>query len=255
MALRHRLGPLLMGMSLSTAALSVSASQPEPDPERLAERLMQNETGGVREQLAWWSPHEPFPSLGIGHFIWIPAGVSVPFEAQFPQWVRFAVEHGERVPRWLQAERAPWSSREAFYADPRRAQLLDWLERTRSLQARFVMTRFQTRWRQACAAQPDCAVLDQRVKTLWQQPGGAYALLDYVNFKGLGDNAKARYAGQGWGLIQVLRAMPSDRVSVPAFVAAAHKVLQRRIAHAPRDESRWWPGWKKRLDRYVEEAE
>ncbi len=252
MALRHLLGPLLMGWSLSAAALSISTAP--IDLDRLARQLALHETGGRLENLAWWSPAEPFPSLGIGHFIWLPTGVKVPFEAQFPQWVHFAVEHGERVPQWLRAERAPWASQEAFYADPRRTQLLRWLAKTQRLQARFVVERFRERWDRACEAQPDCARLDQRLARLWRVPGGRYAVLDYVNFKGLGDNVKARYAGQGWGLIQVLRAMDDRAQPVPAFVAAAKHVLRRRVENAPRDETRWLPGWEKRLDHYLKET-
>ncbi len=231
--------------------MAFSVSMAPVDVDHLARQLAQHETGGMRENLAWWSPHEPFPSLGIGHFIWLPENVVVPFEAQFPQWVRYARQQGVAVPAWLQAPHAPWASRKAFYADPRRKALLSWLAATQRLQAQFVMERFLHRWVRACASQPDCALLDRRLQRVWRTPGGAYAVLDYSNFKGLGDYGKERYGGKGWGLIQVLRAMPSGSDPLPAFVAAAKAVLRQRIENAPKDESRWWPGWERRLDHYL----
>ena len=39
----------------------------------VAERIFQNETGGVRNNLVDWNDGENFPSLGIGHFTWFKA--------------------------------------------------------------------------------------------------------------------------------------------------------------------------------------
>jgi hypothetical protein len=82
---------------------------------------------------------------------------------------------------------------------------------------------------------------------------GVYALLDYVNFKGEGVEPGERYRGEGWGLLQVLQAMPGDPADPrDAFADAAGIVLARRVANAPpeRDEGRYLPGWLARLDTY-----
>ena len=83
---------------------------------------------------------------------------------------------------------------------------------------------------------------------------GPYALMDYVNFKGEGVNPTERYSGQGWGLLQVLEAMPATGGPLDGFVKAADQVLTRRVANSPRarDESKWLPGWRSRLQTYLD---
>jgi hypothetical protein len=80
-------------------------------------------------------------------------------------------------------------------------------------------------------------------------------MIDYVNFKGEGFNSDARYNGQGWGLAHVLleMKMPDDpKKALDEFVSAAERVLERRVAHAPRPdiEAKWLNGWKNRLRQY-----
>ena len=85
------------------------------------------------------------------------------------------------------------------------------------------------------------------------QNNGVYALVDYVNFKGEGISPKERYKNLGWGLAQVLENMDTNNKNVmQAFVNSAERMLSRRVANAPRDESRWLPGWRKRLNTYLE---
>ncbi len=83
-------------------------------------------------------------------------------------------------------------------------------------------------------------------------PGGIYALIDYVNFKGEGTLETERYHGRGWGLLQVLEGM-TDGPATQAFAASADRVLTERVANSPpeRRESRWLPGWKSRVATYA----
>jgi hypothetical protein len=87
-------------------------------------------------------------------------------------------------------------------------------------------------------------------------PEGTFCLIDYVNFKGEGTNAKERYKGQGWGLLQVLQAMGESPSSHTAwnvqFSEAAKRVLSRRVANAPpeRNERQWLKGWHSRCESY-----
>ncbi|MEE3116481.1 MAG: hypothetical protein VX339_00125, partial [Pseudomonadota bacterium] len=95
------------------------------------------------------------------------------------------------------------------------------------------------------------------LKALAATPGGIYALMDYVNFKGEGLSRMERYKGQGWGLLQVLLAMEADTAGEPAldrFREAAATVLKRRAANAenPIERERWLEGWLKRLESYRE---
>ena len=84
-------------------------------------------------------------------------------------------------------------------------------------------------------------------------PNGLYALIDYVNFKGEGSNPRERYRGQGWGLLQVLEQMDEHADDdMKEFARSADFVLTRRVANADRDESRWLPGWRKRLQTYLQ---
>jgi hypothetical protein len=81
---------------------------------------------------------------------------------------------------------------------------------------------------------------------------GRYALVDYVNFKGEGSRPEERYAGQGWGLAQVLAEMRGGLPANVDFAGAAARVLERRVQNAPneRREQRWLPGWMRRVDSY-----
>jgi len=93
---------------------------------------------------------------------------------------------------------------------------------------------------------------------LGQTPGGVYALMDYVNFKGEGLSETERYEGEGWGLLQVLQAMDTSPGLRPLdrFREAAGRVLTRRaqLAEQEIERERWLPGWLRRLETYREPA-
>jgi hypothetical protein len=89
---------------------------------------------------------------------------------------------------------------------------------------------------------------------------GMYALIDYVNFKGEGVLKTERYAGQSWGLLQVLEEMhgiESGPEALQEFCKAARAVLARRVMNAPkeRNEQKWLPGWEKRINTYCSSEE
>jgi hypothetical protein len=95
----------------------------------------------------------------------------------------------------------------------------------------------------------------QKVRLLLRSPEGTYAIIDYINFKGEGTSSQERYQNQGWGLLQVLQAMPSnltEKQAVNAFVEAAKQVLKQRVENSPpeRGEERWLKGWSNRLNTY-----
>ena len=97
------------------------------------------------------------------------------------------------------------------------------------------------------------ALIESRFHQLASNEIGMYSLIDYVNFKGEGVSALERYAGEGWGLLQVLQEMNTEEVSVNlAFSIACDQVLTRRVANSPqRDiEQKWLAGWRKRCSTY-----
>jgi hypothetical protein len=227
----------------------------------LGQRVFRNETGGDPDRLVWWNQGEQFASLGIGHFIWYPEGQQGPFQETFPDLLRHLAGSGRRLPPWLATvppPPCPWPTRQSLRADARSqrvGELRELLSSTFPEQSRFLVTRLEGSLpRMLESLGPVQAErLRQRFYRVAAQPGGLYALLDYVNFKGDGTRPTERYRGEGWGLRQVLEAMPDAGDALAGFRQAARQVLTRRVANSPpeRDEQRWLPGWLRRLESYV----
>jgi len=240
-------------------ALGQSIQLSESQAERIGRRLWQNESGGTIAGLTAWNDGEEFASLGIGHFIWYPAGKQGPFEESFPPLVRYLVSQGASVPEWLaEAGACPWSSRAQFLADqqaPRMKQLRALLAGTIGLQARFAALRLERALPKMLEAAPaqDRDKIQKNFDRLAAEPAGPYILVDYVNFKGEGTLESERYHGEGWGLLQVLQEMGNGSAKAE-FARAADKVLTRRVANSPvaRGEKRWLPGWRNRVRTYAE---
>ena len=240
------------------------------DYEWIASRVAENETGGQARYLTYWGAGEDFPSFGIGHFIWFPAGVDAPFDETFPALVRFLREQPDipDMPQWLRDLApfdAPWSDKTTFdeaLMSSESSSLRRWLEATAAWQARFIVHNFETRWDNLELPEPDKARLTALLQQLFETSEGTFAVIDYFNFKGLGDNPRERYQGQGWGLVQVLGDVASQGDAEPEkdlvahFSHAAAERLRQRVALSPveRNEIRWLPGWQKRLAKYSAEA-
>ena len=252
---------LLLFASTLSAVASISLSAAET--RRLGRRVWQNECNGTLAGLTSWNAGENFASLGIGHFIWYPKGLRGPFEESFPKFVVFAVGRGARLPENLVLkESCPWNSRAEFNQaneTTRMKELRQFLANTVNLQAEFLVERLQESIPKMLAeATPDRrARVRQQFDRVAKSPGGYYALVDYVNFKGEGVLATERYAGQGWGLLQVLEGMSQESTGPEAarnFAESAKRVLTTRVRNSPpdRNESRWLPGWINRINTYVQ---
>ncbi len=260
-----RLG--FFSLALITLAHCVSAPASGPAPaasrltpaqiDRVGQRIWQNECAGSVEGLTSWNSGEDFASLGIGHFIWYPAGRRGPFEESFPPLARYLNQTGIPTPAWM-AGPCPWPDRAAFLADknePRQRELRALLSRTVRQQTEFIMIRSRAALpKMLSAAGANAGRVRHHYELLSATPEGAFALIDYVNFKGEGVAASERYHGEGWGLLQVLETMqarsPADAPS--AFADASVQVLTRRVRNAPaaRNEERWLPGWRNRCLSY-----
>lgn len=248
-------GLLLWGLLGAGQAWALQLS--EARARAIGERIWHNEGAGKIENLTVWNRGEDFPSFGIGHFIWYPAGVEGPFTESFPQLLEY-LQRSTELPAWLnRTPDAPWPDRQTFYAaidSPEMQQLRRLLQQTMAQQTAFIIQRLEAalpRMLAGLATAQERQRVERRFYAVAQQANGLYALIDYVNFKGEGISAQERYRGQGWGLLQVLQAMADDAAPLPAFVEAADRVLTRRVDNAPRDESRWLPGWRKRLQTYL----
>ena len=230
----------------------------------VGQRIYQNECASRPACLVHWNEGEAFPSLGIGHFIWYPTGVEEPFVESFPGLIESYRQGGIPMPEWLanlDPFHAPWPNREAFLAEAdslRVAELRMLLETTQGQQAAHIFERAQRAMTDVVNAAPAAERLriQQHLNALSQTPGGVYALIDYVNFKGEGLAQTERYQGEGWGLLQVLQTMDesAEASSLDLFREAADKVLTRRaeLAVNPIERERWLPGWRNRLATYRE---
>ncbi len=224
-------------------AVPASADRTLPEPAeatlaRLGERIYGNECGHRPDCLTSWNAGEDFPSLGIGHFIWYQAGQDAPFEETFPRLLAFLQDQGVGLPDWLAAAdkaESPWASREHFYAEFSGSQMLQLrqlLAVTQPQQTRFIVARFYASIDGLVAAAPEGqqeAVLN-RIHALANadSPYGLYALVDYIHFKGTGLNPNERYQDEGWGLLQVLLAIPDADPGPGQFCAR-----RRAAAAAP----------------------
>jgi hypothetical protein len=255
--------PWLVLVLLSLVAHASAAINLSPaETRRIGNKIWQNECGGTVAGLTAWNAGENFASLGIGHFIWYPKGVRGPFDESFPKFVDFASSRGTKLPTVATAkDGCPWSSRAEFNAAAQSTpmkELRAFLARTVDLQAEFLVHRLREALPKMLAegGAANHAQIQERFDHVAGTANGCYALVDYVNFKGEGVLATERYAGQGWGLLQVLEGMKQDasgREAVKSFAESAKAVLKNRVRNSPpeRNEAHWLPGWLKRVDTYV----
>ena len=230
----------------------------------IGQQIFHNECAGQFRCLVHWNDGEAFPSFGIGHFIWYPKDVEAGFVESFPTLIDYMAQRQRSIPDWLRKLRpfdAPWADQAAFDAvenSPQIAELREFLAGTQGIQAEFIFRRAQASLKTVVEAAPSARQLavSNHLGQLSQTPGGVYALVDYVNFKGEGLAVSERYKGEGWGLLQVLQAMPEQSAGsvLQQFREAADTVLTRRaeLATQAREREQWLPGWRKRLNTYRE---
>jgi hypothetical protein len=75
-----RLTSFFIGPALLSSCASASVSLTPAQLQRVGLRIWQNECAGSVAGLTSWNAGEDFASLGIGHFIWYPAGRRGPQE-------------------------------------------------------------------------------------------------------------------------------------------------------------------------------
>lgn len=231
----------------------------DAEADRIGRKIWRNECAGTKDGLTSWNKGEDFPSLGIGHFIWYPAGKRGPFQESFPGLKDYLQSQGVKLPVWLaEAKACPWKDRADFMADfngPRLSGLRDLLASTVGLQARYAALRLEAALPKMLESAP--AAQREKIRANFYRvanaPGGLYPLMDYVNFKGEGTSPTERYQGEGWGLLQVLAGMPESGSPAAAFARSADRVLTRRVELSPpaRGEKKWLAGWRNRVSSYA----
>ncbi|MBK8452232.1 MAG: hypothetical protein WAQ53_06005 [Thiofilum sp.] len=230
---------------------------------KIGEQIFQNESGGSVSNLVHWNDGENFASMGIGHFTWYPTGRAARFGNTFPQLLDHLERNGVQLPAWVRQARhtgAPWRSKAELMRAKNTAQVKELqtiLFQTRELQAQYIVDRTRLAMPKLVRTSPAHLrpLVAQNLNVLANTPGGWYAIIDYVNFKGEGLNRSGGYRGQNWGLLQVLETMrPAQpgQDALNAFADAAMQVLQRRVNNAPNGsgEERWLAGWSRRINTY-----
>ncbi len=247
------------GCATAPAEAPVIDGISEATARKIGQRVWQNECGGTVSGLTSWNTGENFASLGIGHFIWYPAGPKGPYEESFPAVIKHLGTKGVKIPAWLaSADVCPWQDRKSFLAQKdsvRMKELRNLLANTVPLQAEVLAKRFLDGTKKIISAAPSSErkQIQQRIQHLAAVPAGLYGMMDYVNFKGEGTNPSERYQGKGWGLLQVLQEMsgaPEGTAATKEFAQAAQRTLERRIQLAPKKEDQWRAGWMARCAGY-----
>jgi hypothetical protein len=251
---------VVLSACMPAASAAVGGNLSAAQKTAIGKKIWQNECAGTVAGLTTWNAGEEFPSMGIGHFIWYPAGFNGRFDESWPKFAVFARQRGAKLPAVALERHSPWRSKAEFQKDfngQRLTALRKWLAANVALQTDFIIVRSRAALPKMLAAAP--ASERARIAANYQKVAttahGTYALIDYVNFKGEGTKLTERYQGRGWGLLQVLGEMkdvPSGAAAASEFAAAAKRVLSRRIANSPpaRGEKRWEPGWHNRCTTY-----
>lgn len=250
-----------------TVASAAESVRIELSPEQkicLEKMIYLNECGNKPEYLVHWRDDENFPSLGIGHFIWYSSDHDAPYQETFPALIQFLKEQGAVPPSWVEGT-MPWRDREAFEKDfqsERVIELRNFLDNTRALQTEFIIKRMEQilpNMLEACRKEKR-PMIEKKFYTVANAPGGMFAMIDYVNFKGEGILLSERLGGYGWGLLQVLDEMKmpddQDKDVLGEFVAAAERTLQTRAENMPGldHKSKVLAGWKNRVRGYLKIA-
>jgi hypothetical protein len=237
--------------------------------KKIAEKIWHNECRGTIAGLTSWNEGEDFASLGIGHFIWYPQDKKGVFKDTFPSLLSFLENQGKKIPSGILkkgSSACPWNSRAEFLKESSSKKMLtlrNFLADTVDLQAIFMVQRLVKAlplMLQKLPFQKQTHIKKQFYR-IARSPGGLYALIDYVNFKGEGMVAHEQYKGHRWGLLQVLektKGVALGRAALQDFAKAAKDVLVERVAHASHDvrekEEKWLKGgWGDRLKTYMNE--
>jgi hypothetical protein len=234
--------------------LSLQAFFPNEEKMSVLENKIKKNETSLQDKVIYWHLHEPFPYLGLGRFIWFPKDSNFSYEEDFPRLLKFMKDSGHKLPEWLGKEfSCPWSSRQEFENDQKKQlELKQLLESGINLQIKFLVTHsFETFEKIVDSFDESCkSLMINKLEKLLEDPRGLYALIDYCQFKGSGLNEKEFKDGRGFGLKQVIEALPQDSLNVESFVKTAKDILKERAKNSHGHDEKWLSSWINRLDRY-----
>ncbi|HGZ71330.1 MAG TPA: hypothetical protein ENK74_07990 [Nitratifractor sp.] len=254
---------LLFASSLFGGQIELS----KKDAAKIAHKVWLNEGAGKKSYLVWWNRGEEFASCGIGHFIWFTKDKPMWFFHAFPAMLEYITKKGAKPPKWL-TPNTPciWNSYEEWQRakrlnSPKMVELTNFLNRTKTLQAQFMVHRLSKAYPKLLSYaknNKERAKIEKNFQKLLYRngkidPQGAYCLIDYTNFKGDGTLESERYQGYGWGLYQVLLHMDSsNRNKYRAFANSVRFILDRLIKVSPPERRlyRFRKGWFNRIKTY-----
>ena len=248
---------VFFGLLFDATAMKIKISKEEVS--NIGYKIYKNECSLKPENLTHWNEGEKFASMGLGHFLWYPAGSKQMHGATFPKLLTFLKQNKVKLPAWLNNnyQSCPWPNMHSFNRDLnsyKMRTLRKLLQDTLYQQTLFIIYRFNSSIPRLLQAAKDNGT-EKHVKVqlyrIAKSYMGMYVLIDYANFKGTGTN---KGSGQ-WGLLQVLENMKGTEVGRRAcydFAKSAAYVLKIRVGNAKNkaQEIKWYPGWMKRLETY-----
>lgn len=237
---------------LLSLLLSLNFSMPSDEKMSSLQSKLKNHEAYAEQRLIKWNLHEPYPYLGIGHFIWFPKDQNFPVVEDFPKLLKFFQTEGVELPSWLSSTYGcPWTSRTEFEDDKTKPhQLRTLLETTYNLQVKYLVSHSFETLEKIVLSCEDKDLMHKKISKLLQDPRGLFALVDYCHFKGSGLNEKEFKHGKGFGLKQVLESLALEDCSIESFVKTAKDILKERAQHSEGHDTKWLSGWIKRLDHY-----
>lgn len=225
----------------------------------IGHQIYLNETGGKPDKLVFWNPGEDFPSMGIGHFIWVREDSASGFGDSFKGLLKYMQSRGAKFPPFLNNLapyfECPWQT----YADYKREEFSNEVEELRvfladtfDIQVQYFFERLSRSLPQIFASlQPsEKTRIRNYIVSLSKTNASWYPIVDYVNFKGSGHTHTTVNAQGGWGLKQVLLSVDTGSSDFArAFYNASKEVLTERTSLRPYD-LRWLEGWDARMKTY-----
>ena len=259
---------LLIAFALLSSLALAQIKLSNRDALTIANRIWINEGAGKTKYLVWWNKGEEFASLGVGHFIWFTKDKPMWFYHAFPNMLKFIMKRGAKPPKWLNPNMScVWNNYEEWKEakrtnSPKMQELTNFLNRTKALQALFMVYRLNSAYKKLIDYAPTPA-MKAKIKRVFNKllykkdgtidPQGAYCLIDYTNFKGDGTLESERYQNTGWGLYQVLEHFNENNPNkYRAFANSTRYILDRLIKVSPpeRNLKRFRRGWFVRTRTY-----
>ena len=225
----------------------------------IVELIYVNETGGKPDALIIKNDKEDVCSLGIGHFIWYPAGVKHQYKETFPKLLKELQKTDGVFKGAVDVEippTCPWKSTSELNA----AKSTDVYKRLvtgltspagKRVQVNYMIERAREAIIETAKEDPGSV---KKMLDLLETEQGTYAVIDYVNFKGNSAETEA-YGDFHWGFKTAIYVMSEDEILTPEerFQIAVETLLEMRVEEAKKlgkDESSFLAGWLKRVNTY-----